>query len=73
MAQGKWDRPRKVDLVLVNASAFCLQTHSDPILDLGESGHGGPKDCWDDGTGHTHGPGNYDSGEVGQISAPFLL
>ena len=59
--------------VLVNASAFCLQTHSDPILGLGERGHGGPKDCWDDGTGHTLGPGNYDSGEVGQTSAPFLF
>ena len=49
--------------VLVNASAFCLQTHADPILGLGESGHGGPQDCWDDGAGHTLGPGNYDSGE----------
>ena len=57
--------------VLVNASAFCLQTHSDPILGLGERGHKGPKDCWDDGTGHTLGQGNYDSGEVRQRS-PLL-
>ena len=49
--------------VLVNASAFCLQTHADPIIGLGARGHGGAKDCWDDGDGHTLGPGNYDSGE----------
>eukprot|EP01047_Picozoa_sp_COSAG01_P058054 COSAG01_NODE_6790_length_3496_cov_3.344127_5_plen_265_part_00 len=56
--------------VLINASAFCMQTHADPIAGLASGGHHGAQDCWDDGAGHTLGPGNYDSGDVRSKSPP---